>query len=34
VRERCFEGTLDGFCGDVEFATLRDDVLKYCAFSP
>jgi hypothetical protein len=28
VRERCFEGTLDSFCSDVESATLRDDVLE------
>ena len=28
VRERCFEGSLDGFCGDLESATLRDDVLE------
>jgi hypothetical protein len=28
VRERCFEGTLDGLCSDVESATLRDDVLE------
>jgi hypothetical protein len=26
VHKRCFEGTFDGFCGDVESATLRDDV--------
>ena len=28
VRERCFEGTLDSFSGDVESATVRDDVLE------
>ena len=28
VRERCFEGTLDSFSGDVESATVRDDALE------